>query len=118
MVTSTHVKEDDRIWASIAHLSQLLALFTGIGGWVGPLIVWIVQHEKSRFVGDAAKEALNFQISLLIYGIVSGILCFVLVGFALLAILWIMALVFPILAGIEAQRGGHYRYPLTLRFIS
>ncbi len=108
-----------RTWAMLAHLSTLCA-FVGVpfGHILGPLIVWLVKKDEFPFVDDQGKEALNFQISLTIYGIVSGILCIVLIGFVFLLVLFIMDLVLTIMAAVAANRGEYYRYPLTIRFIS
>jgi uncharacterized Tic20 family protein len=64
------------------------------------------------------KEALNFQISMLIYNIVAGVLCLVLIGFALLAALHILNVVFVIIAALKASEGQIYRYPLTIRLLN
>ncbi|MEI8108349.1 MAG: DUF4870 domain-containing protein [Verrucomicrobiota bacterium] len=109
--------EDDRLWGMLAHLSAFSMYFTGIGHLLGPLIVWLAKKENSPFVADQAKEALNFQISISIYGIVAGLLCFVLIGFPILAALVPFQFVFMIVAGIKAKDGVVYRYPLTLRFL-
>ncbi len=63
------------------------------------------------------QEALNFQISMLIYNAVAAVFCLVLVGFVFLAILWILNTVFVIIAAIQASDGKFYRYPMTIRFI-
>jgi uncharacterized protein len=115
--SSVVTSEDDRLWGMLAHLSAFSMYFTGIGHLLGPLIVWLAKKESSPFVADQAKEALNFQISISIYGIVAGVLCFVLIGFPILAALVPFQFVFMIVAGIKAKDGVVYRYPLTLRFL-
>ncbi|MGB2266972.1 MAG: DUF4870 domain-containing protein, partial [Akkermansiaceae bacterium] len=69
------------------------------------------------FASSQAKECLNFQISMSIYAIISGILCLVVIGFVFLAILYVMDLVFTIIAAVKANDGVAYRYPFTIRFI-
>jgi len=81
------------------------------------LIIWLVKKDQSQFVADQAKESLNFQISLIIYAIVSGILVLVLIGFLLLAVVFIGGIVLTIIATLKANNGEHYRYPLTIRLI-
>ena len=66
---------------------------------------------------EQGKEAVNFQISMLIYGIVAGLLCFLCVGFVLAPAVAIFDLVFLLIAAVKANNGEHYRYPLTIRFI-
>jgi uncharacterized Tic20 family protein len=87
-------------------------------GFLGPLIVLLVQGGKSPFVRQHAVEALNFNITVLIAAIVSFILVFVLIGLVLLAIVGIVWLVCTILGTVAASRGEAYRYPLTLRLVS
>ena len=108
-----------RTWAMAAHLSTLCA-YVGVpfGNILAPLIIWVIKKDEFPFVDDQGKEALNFQISLTIYGIIAGILCLILIGFVLLLILFIMHLVLTIMVAVAANRGEYYRYPLTMRFIS
>ena len=96
---------DERMWAMFAHLSPLLL------GVFGPLIIWLVKKDESQFVGENAKEALNFSLSVMIASLVLLITCVgpMFVGIA--------ALVFSILAGMEANKGVYYRYPYTFRMI-
>jgi uncharacterized Tic20 family protein len=101
------------------HLSALAGFVVpGLGHVLGPLIVWLVKRGDSSEIDAHGKEALNFQISMLIYNIVAGVLCLVLIGFVLLAVLHILNVVFVILAAVKANEGQMYRYPLTLRLIS
>jgi uncharacterized Tic20 family protein len=108
---------ESRMWAMIAHLSTLSGLVLPFGNIIGPLLVWLVKRDEMAFVNDQAKEALNFNISMTIYGLVAAVLIFVLVGFVLLAVLGIAWLVLSIMAAVKANEGVAYRYPLTLRLI-
>ncbi len=102
-------------------LSHLLALsgFIGIpfGNIIGPLVIWLTQKDKSGFADHHGKESLNFQITILIAGLISGVLCLLLVGFALLLALWVYGIVMTLIASIKANEGVYYRYPFTLRLI-
>jgi len=112
------ISKDARMWAMICHLSGLAGLIVPIIGCVvGPLVVWQMKKEEFTFVNEQGKEAVNFQISMLIYGIVAGLLCFVCVGFVLAPAVAIVDLVFLLIAAVKANNGLHYRYPLTIRFI-
>jgi hypothetical protein len=108
---------ESRMWAMIAHLSALSGFVIPFGNILGPLIVWLVKKEEMSFVDDQGKEALNFNISITIYGIISAILTVVLIGFVMLLILAVVWLVLAIMAGIKANEGTAYRYPLTLRLV-
>jgi len=89
----------------------------GVGHILGPLIVWLAKRTDSPEIDAHGKESLNFQISMLIYGLISGILCLILIGFLLLAILHLLNLVLVIVASIQASEGKLYRYPITIRLI-
>ena len=122
----TGISPEERNWALAGHISALAGLLTGgIGNIVGPLIVWLVKKETMPFAAAEAKEALNFNISWLLWGLIIGVsavlLTFVLIGILLwpvLIIQWIAWVVLCIVAGIRAGEGKSYRYPLTVRFIS
>lgn len=115
---SPAVTADDRTWGMIAHLSALAFLILPpIGGALGPLIVWLVKREQSAFASDAAKEALNFNITVLIGYAVCALLVFVFIGILLGGALFVVWLVLTIIAGIKAGEGVHYRYPVALRFV-
>jgi uncharacterized Tic20 family protein len=98
-----------------------LAMFCHLGGWLTgflvPLIIWLIQKDKSRFVDDQGKEALNFQLTLLIAYAISVPLMFVCVGIFLFFGAWIFALVVCIMGTVAASKGERYRYPLCIRFI-
>jgi uncharacterized Tic20 family protein len=101
------------------HLSALAGFVAPAFGHVlGPLVVWLIKRGESAEIDAHGKEALNFQISMLIYNLVAGVLCLLLIGFALLAALHILNVVFVILAAFKASEGRMYRYPLTIRLIS
>jgi uncharacterized Tic20 family protein len=106
------------MWCVICHLSALAGFFIpGAGHILGPLIVWLVKRADSPEIDEHGKEALNFQISMLIYSLVAAVLCLVLIGFALLVVLHILNVVFVIVAAIRASDGRLYRYPLSLRLV-
>jgi uncharacterized protein len=84
---------------------------------LGQLVVWPAKRDDSLELDAHGKEAVNFQLSMLIYNLVAAVFCLVLVGFVFLAILWILNTVFVIIAAIQASDGKFYRYPMTIRFI-
>ena len=119
---------EERQWALFAHLSALLGglltgAFAGLGCFIGPLVIWLLKKDTLPFVDDQAKEALNFNITLAIVGVVLLLLTLVTLGIGavltlplgiLIGIAW---LVFTIIAAIKANEGVRYRYPFTLRLI-
>ena len=58
----------------------------------------------------------NGLISYTIYGIVSGLLCFILIGFPLLAAVFVLAIWGPIRAALAARDGEFREYPLVIKF--
>lgn len=113
-------EKENRNWALIAHVSSLSS-FIGIPGFIGPLVVWLAKKDELPFASEQAKEALNFQISLFIYGVICVVLVMTVIG-ALIGIPGLIALVvvevvFTIIASIKAGEGKAYRYPMTIRLI-
>ena len=109
---------EERQWAMFAHLSALVGVIIPLGSIIGPLVIWLIKKDTMPFVNDQGKEALNFNITVGIAAIVGWILCFILIGFLVLAVLAIAWLVFVIIATIKANEGTTYRYPFTLRLIN
>lgn len=114
---------DARNMAMLAHLSALVALVVGISV-MGPLIVWLVKKDESAFIDAHGKEAVNFNLSVLIYGVAGVVFSVATLGIGLLVVLPVAVVLFVawfvlvIVAGIKASNGEHYRYPLTIRLIT
>ncbi|MDC0708009.1 DUF4870 domain-containing protein [Stigmatella sp. ncwal1] len=108
--------QDEKTWGMLAHLSALVA---GIFGFpfLGPLIVMLTKGKESKWVESHAKEALNFQITATAAIWISAALMLCVVGFLLLPVIGLAALVFTILAAIKANNGEMYRYPATVRLV-
>lgn len=109
-------QQEERTWGMVAHLSALIGIIIGVS-FVGPLIVMLVQGPKSRFVREQAVEALNFNITVLIAVIISGLLIFLIIGLILLPIVLIAWLVFTIIGAVTANDGRPYRYPINIRMV-
>jgi uncharacterized Tic20 family protein len=108
-----------RTWSVLCHASALLGLFMHfLGHLLGPLIVWLIKRGDSAEIDAHGKESLNFQLSMLIYDCIAGILCLIVIGIPLLIALWIANTVLVIVASIKASEGKFYRYPFTIRFLS
>lgn len=117
---------EQQTWRVLAHASALIQ-FVGIPSFVGPLVVWLVRRDDA-VVEPHAREALNFQLSLLIYfvalTVVGIILIITIIGLLLIPFLIVAGLVlvvaevvFAILASLAASRGEFYRYPMNLNLI-
>ena len=108
-----------RTWTVLCHASALLGVFFHfMEHLLGPLIVWLAKRHESAEIDAHGKEALNFQLSMLIYDAVAAVLCVVLIGIPILILLWIMNTIFVIIASLQASDGKLYRYPITIRFLS
>jgi uncharacterized protein len=117
METSTS-SPNVRTWNVLCHATALAGFFVPWAGHIlGPLIVWLAKRNDSPEIDEHGKESLNFQISMLIYNVIAGVLCLVLIGFVILGILHILNLVLVIIASIQASEGKFYRYPLAIRLI-
>ena len=122
------IPSESRNWAMGAHLSAFVGAWVALA-FVGPLVVWLIRRDQGDgFAEHHAKEALNFNLSMLVYlvvgGIVGAILAVVTLGIGLIVLLpvglallvgWV---VLTILAAVKASNGEGYRYPLTIRFVS
>ena len=105
---------DDRNIAMLTHLSGFFLSF------LVPLIVWLTFKDRAdkTYLVKEAREALNFQITILIAYVVSGILVIILIGLLLIKLVWLVNLVFGIIAAIRVSSDGSYRYPLALRLVN
>jgi uncharacterized Tic20 family protein len=109
---TTAVSANDRNIAVLTHLGGIF--FSFLPG----LIVWLLKKDENPYIGEQAREALNFQISVLLAYMVCSILVFILIGFVLLAIVWLANIVLCIVASSKTSQGEKYRYPFTLRLIN
>lgn len=104
------VTQDDRTMAMIAHI---LGIPTG---FLGPLIIWLIKKDQSKFVANQAFQALIFQVAITIGYFIAGILTMVVIGALLFPIFGIISLIFGIIAAMAANRGEWYSYPVTGAF--
>jgi uncharacterized protein len=110
--------ENERTWGMLAHLSALAGVVLPLAGCVlGPLLVWLSRREQSAFVAEHAREALNFNITVVIAAVVCALLMMVFIGFILGTALFIVWLVLTLVAAIKASQGETYRYPFSLRLV-
>jgi uncharacterized Tic20 family protein len=113
VMSPSGLTDEERTWGMLAHISPFIAGIAGLP-FLGPLVVWMIYKEKSEFVSDQAKESLNFQLTVLIAILICAATC---VGLIVLPVVAIGALVYQIIAAMEANKGVQYRYPYTIRMI-
>ena len=112
------IPRDARKWAMLCHIVALVGLLgNGIGFVLGPLLVWMIKKEDHPFVDEQGKEAVNFQITMLLLLLLSALLTLLVIGFLLLPLVIIVATVFSVVGALKANEGVHYRYPFALRLI-
>ena len=109
---------EEKQWALFAHLSALIGYIIPFGSIIGPLVIWQIKKNEMPFVDDQGKEALNFQITILLGYVICWILTVILIGAFLHVVLWILNIVFCILAAVRVSQTGSYRYPFALRLVS
>lgn len=109
---------EDRQTIVLTHLSQLLDLVTGFGGFIVPLVIWMTKKNEIYEMDEHGKAILNFQISMFIYAIICVPLIFLLgLGILGLIVIGIACLVFPIINAIKANNGELPNYPFSIEII-
>lgn len=108
---------EERQWAMFAHLSALIGFVIPFGTLIGPLVIWQLKKNDMPFVAEQGVEALNFQITVALAFLAAALLSVILIGFLLMPIIGIGALVLTIIAGIKANQGEHYEYPINWRIV-
>ena len=115
--SDTGLSAEERQWGMFAHLSALVGFVIPFGTLIGPLIIWQMKKSEMPYVDEQGKEALNFQITVAIAIAVCILLMFILIGFLLMPIVGIGALVLTVIGGIKANEGNGYQYPICWRII-
>ena len=107
---------DVNVWSMYIHLSQFCGYAVPLAGLVVPIVLWQIKKDESEIIDKHGKIVLNWILTEFIYGIVCVLLCLVFIGFFLLIVLGILAVVFPIIGGIKANAGEVWPYPLSIDF--
>jgi uncharacterized protein len=118
MSDASPVSKDEQNWAMGCHLAALAGFVVPFGNILGPLAVWLIKRAEMPMVDRHGKESLNFQITVAIALLISIPLCFILIGFVLMGIIGLGALILTIMAAVAVSNGNFdYRYPLTIRLL-
>lgn len=107
---------DERTWAMLCHLCVVGQMFFPVL-IIGPLLIWLIKGDELPMVKEQGKEAINFQITLFLACVIGSVLIFVLIGWLLLAALWIYAIVAGIMATMAVKEGRPYHYGLNIRLV-
>ncbi|WP_412060495.1 DUF4870 domain-containing protein [Rubrivirga sp. IMCC45206] len=106
---------EERSLALMAHLSGYAGLVLPLGSLLGPALLYWLKRDESAFVEDQAREALNFQITIVAAAVVSGILCAVVVGIPMLIGVVAWWFIGTAYGAIRANEGEWYRHPRIWR---
>ena len=103
----------------ITHISQLLTYITGFGGLIVPLIIWLSTKDSVEGMNEHGKSIVNFQLSMLLFTILSIPAIFLLgLGILTLILVGVLAFVLPIVNAVRAGNGESPSYFMTIKFIS
>ena len=112
------MKKDNQLLV-LTHLSQFIDLITGIGGFIVPLIIWLIKKDQVEGMDEHGKAILNFRISMFLYLLICApLVLFFGLGFLGIFAICIFYLLFPILNAVRASNEEEPNYPLSIQFIS
>ena len=110
-------KRKERNWAMYIHFAQLLNILVPFLGLITVIILWQIKKEESTYINIHGKIVLNWMLSYFIYGIIAFFLIYVGIGIVILVILKIAIFILAIIAGLKANNGEIWRYPLSIEFL-
>ncbi len=122
------VSDDEKTWSLIMHLTLLGHLVIPYLSIIAPIVMWMNKKDQSQYIDDHGREAVNFQITILIYSFVlpiaAALIGIITCGVGLLLVIpaallpYVLGLVGMIMAAMAAGRGEFFRYPMTIRFLN
>jgi len=118
MNNGIQLTHNDKTFGMLAHLSALAGFVIPFGNIIGPLLVWLIKKEGGGWIDRQGRESLNFQITVFIFVIISGILTAVFIGYLLLALAAAFSFVMVIIASVKVYDGQDFRYPFCIRFLN
>ncbi len=112
-------EKEARNWLVFCHLGGIIPVY--LMNLIIPAAIWLIKKNESGLIETQGKEAVNFQISLTIYGVVLMIIGFTVIGLPIAMIggiaLYVTDVICVIQAAIKASNGQDYKYPINLRLI-
>jgi len=112
------IAPDESAWGLLIHLSQFCGYLLPLAGVIVPLTLWLVKKNDSRVIDQHGRIVMNWLISALIYAIVLGFLCIIVIGIPFVIVLGILAFIYPIIGAVKASSGETWSYPGSIRFLS
>ncbi len=111
-----NTSETERSWGAVLHLSALgIFLIPVIGGIVVPLVIWLLRKDDMPFIDNQGKEVVNFNITALIFFLISAALIPLIIGIFMIVAVGICWLLFTLIGASKAYKGERYRYPFAFR---
>ncbi len=133
-------QKDERTWGLLVHLGGIIgmAILPTVGNIIGVLVLWLIKRNESKFVDNQGKEAINFQITLSLAAVAVNLVNNVITGFwsltnfwgfargnfyhawgwtSLIGVIWLVNVIFSIIAAVKANNGESYKYPISLRLV-
>lgn len=117
LAPSGDVEAQTRRWAVLLHVSQYSYFLLPVAGIAVPILIWLLKKDELPGLDAHGRMVVNWFVSLLLYLVASWVLMLVLVGFPLMVLLLLLAVVYPIVAAIKANDGQLWRYPGAIQFL-
>jgi len=111
------LSDAEKNWAMLCHLSAFAGFFFPFGAIIGPLIFWLTKKDESAWVDENGKASLNFQLSMLLYIVLTIPLLFILIGIPIMVMLGTLKIICIIIASVKTGKGEKFKYPLVIPFI-
>ncbi len=99
------------------HASALIGFVVPLGNVVAPLVLWLLARRRGTFVDEHGREAVNFNLSIVLYALIAGVLILLPIGLVAVIAVAGLLLVAPIVAATQGGRGREFHYPASIRFI-
>ena len=113
----TTLSKEDRNWSTISHISTISGCFIPLANVIAPFIIWWMKKDAYPYVGKQAKEAMDFQISMTLYLLISIPIIFIVIGIPIIIAVAVFDVVMTVVAAVKANEGKAYRYPFTFRLL-
>jgi uncharacterized Tic20 family protein len=114
-----YANSDEKTFALIAHFGGAAGMFVlfGVGGFIGPLIAYLAKGQQSPTVRAHAIAALNFQLLWSVVGVVGWLTACLFIGWLILLVAGVIGIIFGVIAGLKANEGQLYKYPMSINVI-
>lgn len=103
-------------YCMLIHLSQLSSIVIPGLGFILPIVMWVVNKDRSDTIDQHGKVTANWLISLVIYYAICFILIFIVIGAFAIWVLALLNIIFAIIAALKANNGELWVYPLSIQF--